>query len=63
MGLRISDNSSSLRAFLTASLPLAVDIADAGRFPLALEDEEPVGYICSVGGVPMVSDPCEEGEG
>lgn len=53
VGLRTSE-SPSLRAFFLESLP-----DGAGLLPLPLDD---VGNMCSVGGVPMVSDPCEEGE-
>ena len=49
-------SSSSLRCFLRES----VETVDAGRFPLRFEDED--GYMCSVGGVPMVSEPWEDGE-
>ena len=53
-GLAMS--SSSLRCFLRES----VETVDAGRFPLRFEDDD--GYMCSVGGVPMVSEPWEDGE-
>lgn len=58
VGLR-SSRSTSLRGFFLLSLPLTVDTEEEGRFPFMLEDD---GYICSVGGVPIVSDPCDEGD-
>lgn len=42
---------SSLRAFFLAS----PTVVDAGRLPFAT-------YIGSVGGVPIVSEPCDDGE-
>ncbi len=38
----------------------SVETVDAGRLPLRFEDDD--GYMCSVGGVPMVSEPWEDGE-
>lgn len=56
VGLCDSD-ASSFRGFFLLS-PFEMD--DAGRFPLRFDDDE--GYMCSVGGVPRVSEPWEEGE-
>ena len=44
---------SSLRAFFLASLEMEA----AGRLPFAT-----CGYMGSVGGVPRVSEPCDDGE-
>ncbi len=56
VGLRALLVSSSLRGFFLASL---ARLDDEGRFPLLLEED---GYICSVGGVAMRSEPCEDGD-
>lgn len=58
-GLWMSD-SSSLRSFLRLSFMVLFEIEEEGRFPLRFEEED--GYACSVGGVPIVSEPWEEGE-
>jgi hypothetical protein len=46
---------SSLRAFFLASPTV---LFDAGRFPFAACG----GYMDSLGGVPIVSEPCDDGE-
>ena len=56
IGLWVSD-PSSLRAFFLLSF---LEMDDEGRFPFRFEEEE--GYMCSVGGVPIVSEPWEDGE-
>ena len=52
-------DSSSLRALFLLSA-LMVDITEAGRLPLTLDEPEP--YMWSAGGVPIVSEPLDEGE-
>ena len=57
-GLGTSVESSVRGFFLLVSVkPLT---REGGRFPIVSGGEKD---IFSVGGVPMVSDPCEEGEG
>lgn len=51
---------SSFRAFFLLSFMVLFDMDDEGRFPLRFDEEE--GYMCSVGGVPIVSEPWEDGE-
>jgi hypothetical protein len=58
-GLWASDSSSFRDFFLLSTVPL--DIEDAGRFPFTFADDDD-GYMCSVGGVPSVSEPCDEGD-
>lgn len=53
IGLCESD-PSSFRAFFLLSFMVLLEMDDEGRFPLRFEEE---GYIWSVGGVPIVSEP------
>lgn len=53
-----SSVESSVRAFFLLGLPVP-PTSEGGRFPLVSGGEKD---IISVGGVPMVSDPWEEGE-
>ena len=56
VGLRVSESSSFLAFFL-----LSILFEEDGLLPFTLEEE--AGYIMiSVGGVPIVSEPCEEGD-
>lgn len=57
-GLWVSESSSFLAFFL-----LSILFEDDGLLPFTLEDEAGLRYIMiSVGGVPIVSEPCDEGE-
>lgn len=50
---------SSVRAFLRLSIVLSLAREDAGRFPFMLCG---TGYAISIGGVPIVSEPFDDGE-
>ena len=56
LGLWASPSSSCRGRLLRPSFVMLLD--EAGRLPLRLELKEMV----SLGGVPMVSEPCEEGD-